>query len=332
MDAPSLLPEEPRRKRRRFRAVRNALFYPLVLGAAAALKCVPLEAGLRIGAALGGAAWFLLPRTRRRMRAHLRLAFPRQAPGWRDAVARRALMNLGKSFFELLHLREILRGVKGKGRFVGYIQWEGRERFEAVLARGRGGLMATGHIGNWELMAAATAAAGFPAHAVVRRLFDPRIDRLVNDFRAAHGYMPIKRDGVAGAREIFRVLRHNGFVGLLMDQDTKVRGEWVPFFGVLAHTPVGPAVLAYQAKLDANIATIHRRPEGGHIITVSPPIPRPETGDKDGDIRAYTAVLTRALEDRIRSHPDEWVWMHRRWKKRPPGEAKEENPQRGRET
>ena len=213
----------------------------------------------------------------------------------------------------------------GKGRYAGYLQMEGEQYLIDQLAGGRGGIFVTGHCGNWELMAA-YAARKYPLSVVVRPLYDPRIDRLLNAHRERFGYHPIPRDRPMAVRDMLRVFRRNELLGILIDQDTKVRGVFVPFFGHLAHTPSGLAAIAYQVAMDANVAFMHRRAEGGHTLVISKPIPRPQTGDRDADILNYTAILTRELEDYIRQYPDEWVWMHRRWKKRPEGEPPEKNP------
>ena len=315
-----------RRKSRTLKKIRNGLIYWLVRLLVLLGSAIPLQWGLCLGAAFGRVAFVLGRSMRRRMLVHLRVAFPEKDEAWRVDVARRTLMNLGRGFFELLHFSEILDGVDGKGRWVGYLQVEDVEHMADQIAGGRGGLFVTGHCGNWELMAAYTVRLGFPVSTVVRDLYDPRLAGFLNRHRERFGYHPILREDKALARAILRVFRNNEFMGLLMDQDTKVRGAFVPFFGHLAHTPTGPAQIAYQANMDALTAFIHRRPEGGHKLVVGPPVSRPQTGDLQADIREYTAILTKAIEENIRRHPDEWVWMHRRWEKRPEDEPPEENP------
>ena len=315
-----------RHKNRMLRKIRNTFIFLAARFVFAVARLIPLGIGLRLGPLIGRAAFFVDRPDRRKALRHLRTAFPDKDKAWRIDVGRRSFMNLGRSFFELFHFDEILKSIEGKGRHPDYIRIEGAENLEASRARGKGALMVTGHCGNWELLAASTARQGYSGSTIVRQLYDPRIDTLLNNHRKQFGYHPIMRQGIEAAREMLRILRRNEIVGILIDQDTKVRGVFVPFFGHLAHTASGPALIAIKTDATVIPAFIHRRTEGGHVITYHRPIPRPQTDDVDADVREYTAMLTKAIEDHIRQHPDEWVWMHRRWKKRPEGEPREENP------
>ena len=317
----------PKNRRNRIgKKIKNDLIFAATKAVIAFAALIPLSWGLRLGAWVGRAAFALLGNDRKNALAHLTIAFPEKDESWRIETGRRSFMNLGRSFFELFHFEEILAGVDGQGRHVGYLSIEGEKHMAQKLREGRGALFSTGHCGNWELMAAYVSKLGYPVNTIVRRLYDQRIDKLLNEHRERFGYHPIWREGKAAMPEIVRVFQNNEFMGLLMDQDTKVRGVFVPFFGYLAHTPSGPAYLAYQADLDVLTAFIHRRPEGGHKLLIGPPVPRPKTGDQKADIREYTAMLVKSHEDNVRKYPEEWIWMHRRWKKRPEGEPPEQRP------
>ena len=289
-------------------------------------KVVPLKIGMAIGSFMGKGAFLFLVSERQKTLDHLELAFPEKDEKWRYETGKTVFMNLGISFFELGHLDDLLLSIEGKGKNPGYITFVGREYLDKQLEGGRGGLFALAHIDNWELMAASIAKAGYPANEVVRKLYDPRIDKILNDHRTKYNYRPIMREGKAAIPEIIRIFQENEFIGLLMDQDTKVRGVFAPFFGHLAHTPSGPAYLAYQTDFDMIPIYMARNANWGHTITVYPPIPRPKTGDSKKDIFEYTCLLNNAVEEKIRKHPTEWVWMHKRWKTRPEGEAPEMVP------
>jgi len=320
---------QSRRSRRRkdlLKKVRNDICYLGVRLVTAFAPRVPLEWGLRIGAAIGGLAFGLARPARRKVLAHLRVAFPEKDESWRTDVGRRSFANLGRSFFELFHFDEILAGVEGRGKYVGYLRVKGQERLVRQAALDRGVIFITGHCGNWELVAAYVARMGYKVNTIVRDLFDPRIDRLLTERRDRHGYHPIPRDGAHATRETLMVLRRKEVLAFLMDQDAKVRGVFVPFFGHLAYTPSGPAVIARRARMEVLPGFLHRRPEGGHEFVIGHPVPWPQTGDKETDIIEYTAALTKTIEENIRRHPDEWVWMHRRWKRRPEGEPPEARP------
>ncbi len=290
----------------------------MAFGAAA-----PLRLGLPLGRGIGRAAFFVLRPDRKKVLRHLKIAFPNSSSQWRRETGAATFANLGQSFFELFHFDEIF---KGEGYFKDYIQFDGEQNMIDMLKSGRGGLLVTGHIGNWELMAAFASSKGYPIRPVVRSLYDERIDKLLNDHRRKYHYAPITRGGDEGFREILKVLQDKEFLGLLMDQDTKVRGVFAPFMGRLAHTPTGPAYLAYALDLDVLACFVHREPNGRHILNISKPVPRPKTGDNRADIHEYTRILNEHISRQIANYPTEWVWMHRRWKKRPPDEPPHLNP------
>jgi len=313
----------PKTKRKLVQRLKNDLIFHTARFLFWAAGRTPLPLGMKIGAALGSTAWPLLHYERECVRRHLRVAFPEWTDAEREAVGRESFRNLGRSFFELFHFDELFATVDTDHP---YVKWIGHEHMEAMMARGRGGIHVTGHIGNWELMAGWSVARGDTLHEIVRSLYDPRLDKLLNDHRRKYNYIPLTRGGNELIADIVDVFAHNRWLGILMDQDTKVRGVFADWFGHPAWTPAGPAYLCYMADLDAVVTTIHRNPEGGHTIVTSPPLPRPQTGDRKADIQAYTELLNRELCNRIRQYPSEWVWMHRRWKTRPPGEPKENHP------
>ena len=319
-------PAGRRRRNRTLRKVRNTLVFWLARVVLPFFAAIPLRWGLCICAVGARVAFAVLRLERKKTLTHLRVAFPDKSDAWRVDIGRRVFVNLASMFVEVLHFSEILDGLDGEGEYAEYVKVEGEEHLKEQMAGGRGALMITGHCGSWELMAAVVSRLGYPVSVLARRLYDPRFDKMVNDHRRRFGYHPIMREGYTAAAAVIRVLRKNEVVGVLMDQDTKVRSVFVPFFGHMARTPSGPAYLAYHANMNALAVFIHRRPEGGHTLVIGPPVPRPQTGDPEADIVEYTTTLTQVIEDYIRRHPDEWVWMHRRWKRRPEGEPPEKNP------
>jgi KDO2-lipid IV(A) lauroyltransferase len=184
-----------------------------------------------------------------------------------------------------------------------------------ALARG-GGLMAiTGHIGNWELLAAYCSMVGFPVNAIGRRLHSPLLNRLLIAVRARAGVRTILRESPASSRAILRTLKRNEILALLIDQDTRGPRVFVPFFGRLAATPSGVAALARRTNVPVLPLFISRRPDGGHRIVVHPPF---ADVDRDRDsVESLTAAYTAAIERHVREHPTEWVWWHRRWRHQP---------------
>ena len=212
-------------------------------------------------------------------------------------------MNLAED----LHL--LSRGCDDVAR---YVETEGWERVEALRAAGRGVLIVTGHCGNWELLAAAINCRGLGMRVVARALDEPELQDLLVAFRRRFGSESIERGRPGAARELLRALRE-GALGMLIHQDTRVEGVWVPFFGRPAYTPVGAAKVALRPGVAAVPAFVERRPDGTHLARFLPPLdlPRYET--------AATALMTQAIEAQIRRRPEQWVWMHRRWRRQPPG-------------
>jgi KDO2-lipid IV(A) lauroyltransferase len=196
-----------------------------------------------------------------------------------------------------------------------WIRYEGFEHFEQALRRGEGVLFATAHLGNWELSAFAHALLTAPMHIVVRPLDNPLIDRLVARRRTLSGnHLIDKRDF---ARGILAALAANQAVGILIDQNASLEsGVFVDFFGVPACAGAGFAKLAAHtgAGVIPGFALWSER-ERKFVLRFYPPV------EITGDVQEDTARLHAVLENVIRDYPDQWLWIHRRWKTRPPGEA-----------
>ena len=175
--------------------------------------------------------------------------------------------------------------------------------------------MITGHVGNWELFFRRFVAAGFDAHAVGKEQNNARLTAWMDRLRGPG--RTIWRGQPGAARQLLKTLRSNGVLAMLIDQDTKVQGVFVPFFGDLAWTPRASAELALRTGAGVAAMFCHRKPGGGHVVSGGAVAYVP-TGDFEADVVGLTAAMTRAIEDDVRRAPAEWVWMHRRWKTRPP--------------
>jgi KDO2-lipid IV(A) lauroyltransferase len=195
------------------------------------------------------------------------------------------------------------------------VRGQGMEDIGQAMARGRGIFFLTGHFGNWELLAATHGLAGFGLSVVVRPLDNPYLDTLIARARERSGLRAIsKREAVQGVRE---ALARGECIGILLDQDAGRAGVFVPFLGRPASTSRALAVLAIKTRAPVLPAFIHRLPDGGHELVLDPEIPLAITGDLDHDIRVNTARFTEAIERHVRAHPEQWFWVHRRWKSRP---------------
>lgn len=196
-----------------------------------------------------------------------------------------------------------------------FVKVEGKEYADEAKARGKGIIYFTGHIGAFELMITAMGLNGMPFMVVGTALKDERLNDIVVRFRAKHGSEPISR-----GRETFKLikaLKSGGAVGMLIDQDTKVKSRFVNFFGMPASTPVGAALMAMKTGAAVIPALIHLGEDNLQHMILYPEVPMVITGDDEKDMITNTQTLSKILEDAIRRHPAQWVWMHERWKTRP---------------
>ena len=303
-----------RRLRRATRGPRNAVLARLIWGMGRAIGLLPVPLGLAVGRALGTGAHALLGTPRAFALEHVALALPELDADTRRRLVQGTFRHAGESFAEL--------GLYPKlARRPGFVVFEGQEVLDAALAGGRGAIGVTGHCGNWELLAATVAARGYPVSVVVRQVTDLRFHALIVGFRTAAGLEVLVRDDPAFLHGVRDALRRNRIVAMLIDQDTRSAGVFVPFFGRLAHTPPGAAVLALRARVPVFSIFIERRAEGGHRIRAEA-LPMPAARARSA-VLELTARLTRAIEAQIRRAPAEWVWWHRRWRRRPPAPSPE---------
>jgi KDO2-lipid IV(A) lauroyltransferase len=303
------------------RRLRSALLRLLV----AALGLIPLGPALALGAALGRLAWLMGRKSRRRSLDHLAAAFPERSERERRRIAREMFVNMGRSAMELAAIRWYDR------RLDGYVELADPDLLRQVMARGRGVIFVTGHLGNWELLARRIARAGVPNAVIAKASWDAKLDERVARFRSEGGVTTLWRESPDTGRAIIRTLRSGKALGLLIDQDTRVQGLFVPFFGRPAFTPRAAADLAIRFGAPVVVGSIHRKgpgPGDGHRVElVEIPIPA-HPPDREAQAVRLTAACTAALEAAIRRHPAEWVWMHERWHTRPPEERAESSQAR----
>ncbi|MBI3698051.1 MAG: lysophospholipid acyltransferase family protein [Acidobacteria bacterium] len=201
-----------------------------------------------------------------------------------------------------------------------WIRYQGYEHFELALARGKGVLFLTAHLGNWELSALAHGLYGNPMHIVVRPLDNPRLDRLIARYRTLSGNRIIEKTD--SPRRIFEALAANHAVGMLIDQNASPdNGVFVEFFGKQACASTGLTKIALRtgAAVIPGFA-LWDAAEGRYVLRFWPPVEMTLSGDSDADVRTNTQRMHTVLEQIIRQHPDQWLWIHRRWKTRPAGE------------
>lgn len=279
------------------------------------LGALPRPLGKKLAAALSYLLYRATPRFRRIADRNLRMALPELDASERSAVVRGVYRSLGRLLSECARFPRLtpenIRGV---------VTYEGLEHYQAAVARGRGVLFLTAHLGPWELGAFAHALYGYPIQILYRPLDNPRLDRLVNRYRTLSGNKLIdKRDS---ARGILAALARGETVGILADQNTSLEeGVFVDFFGTPASMTAGIARVALHTGAAVVPAfcvweeVLHR-----FVIHFDPPLAFATTSDREQDIRAATQQMASVIEKYIRRYPDQWLWIHRRWKTRPPGE------------
>ncbi|HET8760062.1 MAG TPA: lysophospholipid acyltransferase family protein, partial [Nitrospiria bacterium] len=281
-----------------------------VVSAAAAL--IPWRLGVAIGGTIGRVAWYALPSTRRTALDNLAMAFPDLSEQERARIGRASLANLGRAAMELLMLWR--RPGTPVERWCAF---DDEDRLRDALAPGRGAIFVTGHTGNWELLAAVVARRGYPLSVVATPVYDDRIDQRLVGARAVHGIETIRRGSAAAGRQLLSALRRNAVLGMLIDQDTDVDGVFVPFFGRLAYTPAGAAALALRTDARVVCGFLVREGASRHRVVLEGPIDLVRTGETDQDVLENTRRFTDLIERHNRTYPDQWIWFHRRWKRRP---------------
>jgi Kdo2-lipid IVA lauroyltransferase/acyltransferase len=265
----------------------------------------------RGGAALGRLALLLQPRERRRALGHLALAFPEHDEAWRRGVVREASRHFGQVLGEVAWLWSA-----PPEALLARTEMVGLENLTAAVAPEGGPVLVTGHCGNWEWMNLAIGAAGVPMTVAAREVYDPRLDDIVRRLRGRFGGETVLRGQGAGQR-LSRALRERRVLGMLIDQDIDAPGVFVEFFGQPAWTPSGAAVIALRSRRPLVPGHARRLADGSFRLTFEPPIVPHFTGDLAADAGRLTAVLTARIEAWVRDEPAQWVWMHRRWRRKP---------------
>ena len=295
--------------------LKRFLRYLLVRAALAIVSALPLGLARWLGAGFGRFAFAVAGGERRKALKSLARAFPEKSDAERHALARASFRHLGMAAFEVGATASM------DARLEHLVHWSAEDRgvLDAALARGKGVVFVSGHVGNWELLARRVARAGYPSQSIAKETTDPRLTVLVERFRARGGVRSIWRGQEGAARAMLRALKSGEILGLLIDQDTQVQSLFVPFFGELAATPRAAADLALRTGAAVVVGFCQREGEGYRLWMEEVPWRAGE--DREADALALTAALSQRIEAAIRRAPEQWVWMHQRWKTRPPEPA-----------
>ena len=280
-----------------------------------ALALMPASLARAFGIALGWTVYLLHGRLRRTGLRNLQLAFPQMSLAERRRILRGVFTSLGRQ------LGVVCRFPRYNQENISKLAvYDGFENFERAQARGKGVLFLTGHFGGWEVSSFMHALHGHPLHILVRSLDNPYIDGLITRYRTLGGNRTIPKEDFG--RGMLAALRAGETVGILMDQNMlPEHGVFVDFFGIPACTSTLMARMALRT--DAAVVPgfcLWDAALGRYRVRFDPALSTIRTSDEKNDIAANTAAYTKVIEDYARRYPEQWLWVHRRWKTRPPGE------------
>lgn len=304
--------------RTRSKRVRHRLEYVALRAVIALCRAVPAGVADRVGAVVG---WVVARMWRPRwgvVTRQLRMAFPGEGEGWRRRVARRSYVHFCAEAVGMFRLAGA-----GRAEILGRTRLNGGEVLKEAAREGRGVMLVSGHLGNWEVGTAGVVARGFPMDIVAARQRNVLFDRYLTRSRERLGMRVIPRD--EAQRGVVASLKAGRVIGIMGDQDARRAGVFVDYFGRPASTARGPAVLSMRAG--ATVATFYTIRRAGwrprYDIYIEP-VEVAEGGRGRAAVAAVTRAFTARLEERVRQHPEQYLWHHRRWKTTPPPEESQE--------
>jgi KDO2-lipid IV(A) lauroyltransferase len=288
-----------------FRKLRRFLAYIVVAGLIKLAEILPRRIGTALFAWFGAAAYRLMARSRGVALANLELVYGSTTPDTDiRRIARAAFKNLGRFAYDTARMRKTtpktiqsIAGITGK------------EHLDRALARGKGVVALTGHVGNWELLGAYCALMGYPLTVLATGMKDSRLNGLLLDVRRSTGLKVVERS--KGLPAAMRCLKRGEMLGVLIDQDTSVESVVVDFLGQPAKTPVGPIKLASRIGAPVVPMAMLMSDEGDYRVEVKEPI---TVGDNGSSLEQDVEKCSKAIEEFIHRKPSQWVWMHKRWK------------------
>ncbi len=294
------------------RKIRYNVIYRFVQFLIFLSNIIPRITWLKLCGLLGRLAYFITPKTRRLVKTHLTIAFGNEKDD-------QAIIKFSHKVFEMLgkNTGEMLRAtrIKSLADLDKVVVIHGLENYSHAMEKGKGVIFVSCHLGPFDLQVTTMALRGLKPNIIGTPLKNKRLNTLLWNYRNAYGANAIER-----GKETFRLikaLKSGGTVALLIDQDTKVKSRFVNFFGKPAATPVGATVLALKTGASVVPAYIYLGADWKQHMHFLPSIPMKVSGDEEADLVYNTQILTNFIEDTIRKHPEQWVWMHKRWKTKP---------------
>ncbi|MBY0436397.1 MAG: lysophospholipid acyltransferase family protein [Cyclobacteriaceae bacterium] len=304
--------KRPLRKEIKYTSIYLAVRFMIFLS-----RWVPRGLWLAFFGWLGKIGYSFSSASRERVTYHLGLAFSKEK-SIREIIAlsKQVYVMLGKNAGDILRSM----GVKNLADLEKFLDTHGLENYEAAHAKGKGVMFLTCHLGAFDLQITNMALRGLKPNIIGTALKDERLNELLWKYRNAFGAVAIER-GKESTR-LFKTLKSGGSIAILIDQDTRVKSRFVDFFSMPAATPIGATVLALRTGAAVVPTYIYLDAKGRQQMHILPEIPLEISGDEEKDLVVNTQNFTRFIEKVIREHPEQWVWMHERWKTRPGEEIK----------
>jgi KDO2-lipid IV(A) lauroyltransferase len=299
-----------------FKKIRKDIKYSLLVAAIKVLlvliRVLPRKVSMQMAAGLGTLAFWLIKEERIKTIRNLTIAYGEEKSAAEiAAMARDVWVNLGKSGVEFA----IKMGQEDPEDFFKDLEVRGKEFLQQAIQNGKGGLALISHIGCWEGTAMGIPMLGFPAYAIGKRLGNEKLNKLLFESRGKKGVPTLARG--SSYKTILRTLRENNIIGILIDQDTDVRGVFVDFYGKPAHTPIGAAMLAMDSGAPVLPMFYLKKPDDTYEFIIEKEIPLVKTGNRRQDMEENTRRFHEVIEKYIKKYPTQWVWMHNRWKTTP---------------
>ncbi|HEX8266610.1 MAG TPA: lysophospholipid acyltransferase family protein [Pyrinomonadaceae bacterium] len=300
------------KKRSNFQNKSELLAVRSLLGAIGAL---PLETSMRFGKSLGRFLGSRFPKLQKTARRNLDIAFPEMPAEEKDKIVLGTFESIGRHLGFVSHFRKFkLEDVRN------VVEVVGKEHFDRAHAAGRGVLFFTGHFGSWEVFNLLPPAFGFGMNILVRRIDNPLLEKYVDSFRTKFGSVTL--DKTRSARQMFRVLENGELLGILADLNAQEKeGVFVDFFGVPASTTVSIAKLALKTNAVVLPAfAVWEEAKQKYVVYLEPSVEYKQGDVSDENVRELTQKITNVVEKYVRLYPEQWLWIHKRWNTRPPGE------------
>jgi KDO2-lipid IV(A) lauroyltransferase len=279
------------------------------------LGILPRPVARAVGIGLSYIVYILHVRLRKVGMRNLAMAFPEKTEAERARILRGEFASLGRQLAEVCHFPKYT-----PENVEQVVVFDGIGNYELARARGKGVLLFAGHFGGWELSSFVLSMRGHWMHVIMRGMDNEYLGRLIEHYRTMHGNKAVDKDDFV--RGLLSAMRADEVVGMLIDTNmTPPQGIFVDFFGIPACTASGLARIAL--KTDAAVVptfTIWDAALGKYRLRFDPAVELVRRGDLEADIKANTQKFTSIIEEYVRKYPEQWLWVHRRWKTRPPGE------------